>query len=115
MMAARVRLLAAPMLHLLLLLSAPSIEASTVHIRDLRFSDPIPGREFFESCNISTDLSEFCNPIHNLGVRHVYVSCGNRELVTERRIIISHCIFSMFSCDSDLDYYCLTKNVNVCI
>ena len=84
-MVARVRLLAIPIIHLLLLLSATSIEASTVRVNQLRFYEAFPAREFFDRCNISVYLSEYCSPVYNRGVRNVYVGCGSRELIVERK------------------------------
>ena len=84
-MVARVRLQAIPIIHLLLLLSATSIEASTVRVNQLRFSEAFPAREFFDRCNISVYLSEYCSPVYNLGVRNVYVGCGSRAGHTEQQ------------------------------
>ena len=77
-------MVAIPIMHLLLLLSVTSIEgAFTFRVNQLRFSEAIPAREFFDRCNISVYLSEYCSPTYNLGVRNVYVGCGSRDLTVE--------------------------------
>ena len=45
-----------------------------------RYHEPIPAMEFFERCNISAYLSEYCSPVYNLGVRNVYVGCGSGRI-----------------------------------
>ena len=41
-----------------------------------RFSQPIPASTFFDRCDISDDLSTYCSPTYNFGIRHVYMGCG---------------------------------------
>ena len=58
------------------------LSASTILLgqSNLRYSEPIPAMDFFERCNISAYLDEYCNPGHNLGIRNVNVGCGSGRI-----------------------------------